>query len=336
MSDRLHIIITGERGEARKLLLSKRKLQFFFFATVALFLTLSFFSYNAYYFFYTNQSLDQQVNNLNGRLNTSQQLTEDLTLQVQGLEELNSNQARSFQIEKATLLNTAVSELEERSGLIQRMMDKIGVKLSETSKGNSGSGGPYLAPREDSGKELLYRSDRYLETITYLPLGRPIPGPVTSRFGRRTDPMNGKKSFHAGVDMRGAYGQKIVATANGTVKRAGKNGSYGNFVEINHGNGYTTRFAHMSKILVKRGQKVQRGQTVGAVGNTGRSTGPHLHYEVCFNKKPLNPSKFMRVDKLIQPVPIPKLTAKNRIKTKVKRQLLAQTKAPATDTAQEN
>ncbi len=333
MSDRLHIIITGEKGGARKLLVSKRKLQFFIFATVTLFLTLSFFSYNAYHFFFTNQSLDLQVSDLNGQLNASQQLTENLTLQVQDLEELNSSQAKSFRIEKTTLLNTAVSELEERSGLIQRMMDKIGVKINESSKSDSGSGGPYLAPREDSSKELLYRSDRYLETVAHLPLGRPIPGLVTSRFGPRSDPITGKEGFHSGVDMRGAYGQKIVATANGTVKRAGRNGSYGNFVEIDHGNGYSTRFGHMKKILVKRGQKIRRGDTVGFVGNTGRSTGPHLHYEVCFNRKPINPSKFMQVDKLIQPVAVPRLTATKR--TKVKRQLLAQTKAPATSPAQE-
>jgi murein DD-endopeptidase MepM/ murein hydrolase activator NlpD len=335
MSDRLHIIITGDKGKARKLLFSKQKLQLLAYSSIAIFVALSFFSYNAYHFFYSNQKLNQQVSALNTQLSEEQQLTGDLSLQVTNLEELNENQASTFQEEKATLLNTAVSELEERSGLIRRMLDKIGVDLPQhTSTGDSNSGGPYLAPREDSSKELLYNSDRYLETMTYLPIGRPIPGVVTSRFGHRLDPVNGKKGFHSGVDMRGAYGQEIVATANGTVKRSFINGSYGKFVEIDHGNGYITRFAHMKKILVKRGEKVLRGQAVGLLGNTGRSTGPHLHYEVCFNKKPVNPSKFMRVDKLALPAVIPNFTAQNR--TKIKRPILAQTQAHSTTPPQEN
>jgi len=107
--------------------------------------------------------------------------------------------------------------------------------------------------------------------------------------------------------MRGRNGQKIVATADGKVSRAFFNGSYGRYIEINHGNGYSTKFAHMKKILVKRGDTVKRGQAIGTVGSSGRSTGPHLHYEVCLNKKPLNPSKFMRVDKLSQVTVIPRL-----------------------------
>jgi murein DD-endopeptidase MepM/ murein hydrolase activator NlpD len=164
-----------------------------------------------------------------------------------------------------------------------------------------------------------------METINFIPLGRPVPGHITSRFGHRTDPVNGKKGYHTGVDMKGRTGQKIIATADGKVTKSFVNGSYGQYVEIQHGNGYTTKFAHLNKRLVKRGERVKRGQTIGTVGNSGRSTGSHLHYEVCLNKKPLNPSKFMRVDKLIKTPVIPRLSVKK--KQKIKHPIIAMNQA---------
>jgi murein DD-endopeptidase MepM/ murein hydrolase activator NlpD len=331
MSDRLHIIITGDEGKARTLLFSKRKLVLSCLFTLSLFITLSIISYKSSHSFSSNKKLNNQVAELSKQLREDKLLTKSLALQIQDLQKLNNNQAESFQQEKATLLNTAVSELEERSGMIERIMGNIGVEVKDVAIDNRNSGGPFIAPRETIGKELIFRSDRYLETMNYLPLGRPIPGLVTSRFGHRTDPVNGKKGFHSGVDMRGRYGQKVIATADGVVTKSFINGSYGKYVEINHANGYTTKFAHMKKILVKRGDKVKRGQSIGTVGSSGRSTGPHLHYEVCLNKKPVNPSKFMRVDKLTLPIVIPHLRAK--IKQKVKHQLVAKNQTPASPTS---
>ncbi|AGF77028.1 metalloendopeptidase-like membrane protein [Desulfocapsa sulfexigens DSM 10523] len=312
MSDRLHIIITGDEGKAQSFLFSKRRLKTACFLTASLFITLTVISYNAYHFFNTNKALNNQVTELNRELQKSNRLKHSLALKVQDLQELNSNQAEDFQQEKTTLLNTAVSELEERSSMIERIMSNIGIEVKDVVEDRNNSGGPFLAPRDSAGTDLVYRSDRYMETINFLPLGRPIPGPVTSAFGHRTDPVNGKKGYHSGVDMRGRYGQKVVATADGIVKKAFFNGSYGKYVEINHGNGYTTKFAHMKKILVKRGDRVKRGQAIGTVGNSGRSTGPHLHYEVCLDKQPINPSKFLKVNKLYQPVIISQLNAKKK------------------------
>ncbi len=334
MSDRLHIILAGDEGKVRTLLFSKRKLKLSFFLTVSLFITLSIISYNAYHFFHTNKALNNQVAELNRELQKSNRLKSSFSLQVKDLEKVNSNQAATFQQEKATLLNTAVSELEERSGMIERIMCNIGVEVKDTVKDTSNSGGPFLAPRASIGGDLLLRSDRYMETIKLLPLGRPVPGLVTSRFGHRTDPVNGKKGYHSGVDMRGRYGQKIIATADGVISKAFTNGSYGKYVEINHGNGYTTKFAHMKKILVKRGDKVKRGQAIGKVGSSGRSTGPHLHYEVCLDKKPLNPSKFMRVDKLSQAIIISQNNS--RKKQKVLTSLTADNTHTKPSTALEN
>ncbi len=116
---------------------------------------------------------------------------------------------------------------------------------------------------------------------------------MTSGFGVRADPFHGRAKNHSGVDLAKPTGTPIYATANGKIGRAGRVGSYGNLVEINHGNGYQTRYAHMHRIFVKSGQFVRRGTQIGEVGSTGRSTGPHLHYEVRFNGKALDPTPFI-------------------------------------------
>lgn len=310
MSDRLHIIISGDAGKARTLLLSRRKLKLTILISLCIFLTLSIASFQTLRLFSIKTDLDKQVVQLASQLQESNASREQFAAQVNKLRRMNTGQAAAFQEEKTTKLNAAVTELEERSNLLEQIMCNIGIDVKEVKGNTKNSGGPYLAPRETLGKDLLYRSDRYLDTFNYLPLGRPVPGPVTSRFGHRTDPVNGKKGFHSGVDMRGRNGQTIHSTGSGIVSQARFNGSYGRYIEIDHGNGYTTRFAHMKKFLVKKGDKVKRGQAIGKVGSSGRSTGPHLHYEVCLFDKPINPSKFMRVDKLIQPPVIPQLVAK--------------------------
>ncbi len=304
MNDQFHIIITRDECKARSFLFSKRKLQVacVFVASLILAITI----------------LGKQVTRLNSKLQDNNVLKEELALQVQELQQMNREQTEAFQQEKATLLNTAVTELEERSGMIERIMCNLGVKVKDTSKTNKNSGGPFIAPLKDRNNALLFRSDNYLQIFNALPLGRPVPGSISSKFGHRTDPLNGKKAFHTGVDMCGRNGQKIVATANGVVVRSFFNGSYGRYVEIRHGNGYSTRFAHMKKLLVKRGDKIKRGQTIGTVGSSGRSTGPHLHYEVCLHNKPINPDKFMRVDKLTWAPVIPKS------KIKIKHLLIAE------------
>jgi murein DD-endopeptidase MepM/ murein hydrolase activator NlpD len=117
---------------------------------------------------------------------------------------------------------------------------------------------------------------------------------MTSGFGGRTDPFNGKRANHAGVDIAAPTGTPVYATGNGYIGRSRWAGGYGNLVEINHGNGYQTRFGHLSQRYVAEGQYVQRGQLVGLIGSTGRSTGPHLHYEVRLNGVAQDPSPYIR------------------------------------------
>jgi murein DD-endopeptidase MepM/ murein hydrolase activator NlpD len=123
----------------------------------------------------------------------------------------------------------------------------------------------------------------------------PIEGPITGSFGERIDPFNGEGAFHSGVDIGSAYGQPVVASAEGVVEFADFLGGYGRAITLDHGHGITTRYGHLASFAVFPGQHVHRGDTIGYVGDSGRSTGPHLHYEVRINDIPVNPHKYLRV-----------------------------------------
>jgi murein DD-endopeptidase MepM/ murein hydrolase activator NlpD len=127
-------------------------------------------------------------------------------------------------------------------------------------------------------------------------------GSITSRFGVRTDPFRRRPAMHTGIDFRAPTGQPARATAGGKVVSAGYEGGYGNLVEIDHGGGITTRFAHLSKIGVKKGQAIAKGDVVGNTGNTGRSTGPHLHYEIRVNGRAIDPMTFIRAGEKLTPL----------------------------------
>ncbi len=126
------------------------------------------------------------------------------------------------------------------------------------------------------------------------PSGRPIlAGWTSSYFGKRTDPFSGKLAMHKGMDFAGEKGSEIIAVASGVVTWAGKRYGYGNLVEINHGNGYATRYGHNEKVLVKVGDNVEKGQAISLMGSTGRSTGPHVHFEVLKNDRQINPARYV-------------------------------------------
>ncbi len=123
----------------------------------------------------------------------------------------------------------------------------------------------------------------------------PVRGQITGGFGQRMDPLSGEgAAFHPGVDISAPTGTEIEATADGIVLHAGREAGYGNEILLDHGYGFTTKYGHLSKIYVVVGQEVKRGQAIGAVGTTGRSTGPHLHYEVLVDENPVNPAKYLR------------------------------------------
>jgi murein DD-endopeptidase MepM/ murein hydrolase activator NlpD len=123
----------------------------------------------------------------------------------------------------------------------------------------------------------------------------PVEGQLTGSFGERIDPFNGEGAFHSGVDISSSFGTPVIAPADGTVVFADFLGGYGRAIVIDHGHGITTRFGHLANFAVIAGQRIQRGDTIGYVGLSGRSTGPHLHYEVRINDTPVNPHKYLRL-----------------------------------------
>ena len=166
--------------------------------------------------------------------------------------------------------------------------------------GQQGVGGPFESAGNPTFKALFNswkKLDQLQDGVIAVPSDKPVQAAVTmmSAFGFRSDPFNHRAAMHPGIDLSGSYGTPIYATADGTVLRAGWNsGGYGNLVELDHGRGITTRYGHMSAILVSAGQHVTRGQQVGRMGSTGRSTGNHLHYEVRIDGRAVNPIPFMK------------------------------------------
>jgi murein DD-endopeptidase MepM/ murein hydrolase activator NlpD len=138
--------------------------------------------------------------------------------------------------------------------------------------------------------------DKYNRTLLAVPVRKPIVGEVdmSSPFGMRMDPFVRGPAIHTGIDLHGDTGDPVRATANGRVTIASWQGGYGKMVEIDHGNGLSTRYGHMSVIDVKVGDQVRIGQTIGKIGSTGRSTGPHLHYETRINDEAVDPQRFLR------------------------------------------
>ncbi len=148
----------------------------------------------------------------------------------------------------------------------------------------------YLAAMADSNKTRT----------AHMPAIQPVPEKylrtMASGYGARRDPIYGTMKFHEGMDFSAPVGTPVYATADGTVRSSAWQSSYGNMVEIDHGFNYTTRYAHLSKLIAKPGQKVSRGDLIGLVGNTGKSTGPHLHYEVRYRGAPQNPVNYYFYD----------------------------------------
>jgi len=189
------------------------------------------------------------------------------------------------------LLNSKLKSLESKLLSVEDYLSKRGV-----IKGSLPMGG---ASVNKASYDLSYlqflekRADYLLTSIRSIPLGYPVYGRITSHIGWRKNPFGGGYEFHTGIDIYAPYGSKVRATADGVVVFAGWYGDYGKTVIIRHPSGYLTLYAHLSQIDVKEGQKVKAGDVVGRVGSTGRSTGPHLHYEVIKDNKPIDPSKFL-------------------------------------------
>lgn len=186
-------------------------------------------------------------------------------------------------------------------------------RFAETPKLTKGGvGGPYIPLTADANapafdKEVakvertILAEDHLRAVVPFMPLRRPLFGEagVSSPFGYRSDPFLGRPALHPGIDLVQEYGAEVKSTGAGRVVHAGPMGGYGNMVEIDHGNGLTTRYGHLSEVLVEEGQQVKANEVVGRIGSTGRSTGPHLHYEVRVDGEPVDPARFLKAGGLL-------------------------------------
>lgn len=155
--------------------------------------------------------------------------------------------------------------------------------------------GVYVGENSDSEEGFVNLLDSYIELLRKLPLNIPSEGRLSSGYGMRRSPFSGKYRMHAGVDYPLGYGSEIRTTGDGVVKTVKRNSTYGLMVDIAHGEGIVSRYAHLSKALVQEGEPVERDDAIALSGSSGRSTGPHLHYEVRVNDKPLNPKTFFNL-----------------------------------------
>jgi murein DD-endopeptidase MepM/ murein hydrolase activator NlpD len=211
-------------------------------------------------------------------------------------------------------LQGAIDDLSRQAELdpaTRQAMNRLPASIRSRAMGGGGSGNPlavtHESPESTFGvlKDILGVLEDRLTTVRKgvegqqaLAAAAPSLWPLTSgwltsNFGSRKDPLTGAADFHAGLDISADRGVPVHATANGSVQLASYNGNYGNCVEIAHGYGIATRYGHLSGYAVHPGQKIKRGDIIGYVGATGRTTGPHLHYEILLNGQPINPLKFL-------------------------------------------
>ena len=217
---------------------------------------------------------------------------------------------RAIETEQVSKLQTLTASTWTKTDRIVQAAADAGIRLPAKALPDA-QGGPYIPPTYDgtasSFETYVDDLDDALNALTTVktavsrvPIANPAPGRErTSSFGIRRDPFTGRRAMHSGVDFRTPVGASVMATAKGTVIHAGWNGGYGRMVEVDHGNGLTTRYAHMSAISVKEGQKVDVGTIVGKAGSSGRSTGPHLHYEVRIGGKAVDPMAYLRAGRKV-------------------------------------
>lgn len=210
-----------------------------------------------------------------------------------------------FEGEQTRTLGGLADLAESRGKKIDKILLKLGFRVAEAAPrprprpSDAAVGGPYVPATPSDAAEradaALTRLALIRRAAAVLPLRAPIPGEttVTSGFGNRYDPFLGTPAMHTGIDFRAETGEAVEATGPGTVVASGRQGGYGIAVDIDHGNGIVTRYGHLSAALVTVGEKIRPGQTIGRAGSTGRSTGPHLHYETRVGGEAVDPTGWL-------------------------------------------
>ncbi|MEQ9619224.1 MAG: M23 family metallopeptidase [Deltaproteobacteria bacterium] len=218
----------------------------------------------------------------------SESKTQSVKKLAKTINSLSHNLSENKQTEAS--LRVRLKDIETKLLEMQEMLDKKGIKKKLAV------GGEFIPVDRLSVSYVDYMKkdiDELFNTMKTLPVGSPLQGKINSGFGYRKDPFKSRVGFHSGIDIDANLGDPIVATADGTVKKAGWQSSYGKTIVIRHKDGFETIYAHLSKITVEEGQQIKVGEVIGKAGSTGRSSGTHLHYEVIRDGKKVNPTNFL-------------------------------------------
>jgi murein DD-endopeptidase MepM/ murein hydrolase activator NlpD len=292
-SDRFQVIVIEDElaNNVKRFSLSRK---FLWGTAIFLIFLVSFtVAVTTYAFFVTRKSKEYFV--------ASTKEIKELRSKIAQLKEENSHlKARVASLEQEK--EETIEELARRIEIIDSIMKRVGIKVSQTSQ-TEGEGGlaiplDKLLEKENSQvdfSEVLPGIDYLIENFKTTPLGYPTYGRITSDFGLRRNPITHRLEFHLGVDIANKWGTPIRAPADGVVIKAGWCGLMGKCLEIRHNKDIVTYYGHLAKLLVRKGDKVERGQIIGLMGNSGRSTGPHLHYTIRFKDRIVNPHDFMEV-----------------------------------------
>ena len=254
-------------------------------------------------------SLESALAERNSALMLNERLNERTSELSKNLENLQNSEKNVI----ARLTLTTVDEI----GVLEKFISRTGIQPKQLITGKKrtstlGQGGPFLEVRQgnEPGAFLkssidilgarLDRLSKLKRLVGVIPFSPPLEHfSISSHFGKRRDPINRRWAMHYGLDLTGFKKANVYATSPGKVVKSGHKGKYGKFIEIDHGGGFKTRYGHLYKTLVKRGQEVNFRQKIGLLGNSGRSTGSHLHYEVTHNGKQKNPWRFIKAGKYV-------------------------------------
>lgn len=228
---------------------------------------------------------------------------------------------KHVEMQQNIIARSISGKIDNKLNFLKNTLDKAGIidskmlELAGDLPSSTAQGGPYIALEAEINNEavnnvsfdLLYQKRSILKdlemAIAFLPIATPPEKHyVSSKFGVRRDPITKKWATHKGIDMAGWTKTPINAGGDGIITKAGINGAFGLFIEIDHGNGFRSRYGHLSKLKVKRGDKVEANQLIGLMGSTGRSTSTHLHYEIWFNGEPIDPLKVLKAAKDVQKI----------------------------------
>ena len=254
-------------------------------------------------------SLESALTERNSALMLNERLNERTSELLENLENLQNS-------EKNVIARLTLATVDE-IGVLEKFIGRTGILPKQLITGKKktstlGQGGPFLEMRQgnEPGAFLkssidilgarLDRLSKLKRLVGIIPFSPPLEHfSISSHFGKRRDPINRRWAMHYGLDLTGFKKANVYATSPGKVVKSGHKGKYGKFIEIDHGGGFKTRYGHLYKTLVKRGQEVNFRQKIGLLGNSGRSTGSHLHYEVTHNGKQKNPWRFIKAGKYV-------------------------------------